>query len=138
MVNAMLAIGFALALAFIAYWIIGFSRITHDKSVSSDLQRLWLDGDQLQAGVVVAGNNRWTEHAFVADKVIRPEPGKKALVLILDDHYRGDDPTYRSDTGIIGDDLSPGILCSVDAQAAAKRVALDPLISRKIRSICKG
>jgi hypothetical protein len=56
--------------------------------------------------------------------------------MILDNHYRGSDPTYRTPSGVIGDQLSRDLLCSLPAKAAALRVALDSIVAAEIRSQC--
>jgi hypothetical protein len=124
--------------AFFGYWIIAFNRITHDKAVNADaLQRLWSYGVQVPLNVVVPANNKWTDHAFVAER-FDADPPRRTSVLILDDHYRGDDPTYRSEDGVIGDQLSLRLLCSIPAQASQKGVELDTRVFERIRNECSG
>jgi len=89
----------------LAWWLIGMSRIFHDKAINADaLQRLWSYGRSVPLQTVVPAHNRWTAHAFVAE-ASDEEPGRHTSVLILDDHYRGNDPTYRSQSGVVGNDL---------------------------------
>lgn len=134
-----LSISSAVALlvaVFVACWVMSMSRVFHDKAVNADaLQRLWSYGTQVPLGVVVPAANRWTTRAFAAERS-GGGPSRRIAVLILDDHYRGDDPTYRSKSGIIGDDVSTALLCSVPAQAARKGVHIDPLVSDMIRTRC--
>jgi hypothetical protein len=136
--NVVIASGAVLAVAFFGYWIIAFSRINHDKAVNVDaLQRLWSYGVHVPLNVVVPANNKWTHHAFVAER-FESDPPRQTSVLILDDHYRGDDPTYRSEDGIIGNQLSKGLLCSLPAQASEKHVTLDSRVAGKIEAECKN
>jgi hypothetical protein len=73
--------------------------------------------------------------AFVADT--SSEEGKRIAVLVLDDHYRGGDPTYRSESGVIGDRISQPVLCSVPSQARTSRVSLDPAVRNLILAKCR-
>jgi hypothetical protein len=124
------------AFALPAYWALSMHRIFHDKAVNANaLQRLWSYGRSVPLRTVVPAHNRWTDNAFVAEPAVQA-PGKDTSVLILDDHYRGGDPTYRTESGLIGDDLSIGLLCSLPSQAAAKGVRLDPVVVRLVRSRC--
>jgi hypothetical protein len=109
--------------------------LSHDKSINSQLGILWLDPAGVPVGVVQPDNNRWMEDAFVADT--STEKGKKIAMLVLDDHYRGSDPTYRSESGVIGDRIGRAVLCSVPSQARAKKVALDPVVQRLIAAECR-
>ena len=108
--------------------------ISHDKSINSRLQMLWLDPEGVPLGQVQSANNRWMKQAFVADA--SREDGKAVAVLILDDHYRGGDPTYRSASGVIGDRITKSVLCSIPSQARARNVPLDPAVRRLIRTGC--
>jgi hypothetical protein len=74
------------------------------------------------------------ENAFVADK--SNEEGKRIAVLVLDDHYRSGDPSYRSESGVIGDRVSKVVLCSVPAQAREKKVTIDAAVQRLIAAEC--
>lgn len=135
------AIGALVALlfwGFLGYWAIDMNRVSHDKAVNADaLQRLWSFGTQIPLGVVIPANNQWTTRAFVAER-FDGDPPRQTSILILDDHYRGDDPTYRSDSGVIGNELSIGLLCSIPTQASIKRVNLDPIVLGMIRSRCRN
>lgn len=123
------------------YWWIGMNNIIHDKAVNADaLQRLWGYGRRIPLRTVVPAHNRWTDKAFIAG-VATPsgaEPGRDASVLILDDHYRGSDPTYRSKSGVIGDPVSLPLLCSLPAQASWKGVDLDPVVLQLVHSSCRN
>ena len=126
----------AVVVATVVGWLIyTWAVLSHDKSINSQFGILWLDPQGVPVGVVQPRNNRWMEEAFIADR--STEEGKKIAVLILDDHYRGGDPTYRSESGVIGDRISHAVLCSVPAQAQTKRVALDPVIQRLIAAQCR-
>lgn len=117
-------------------WLIAMNHVFHDKAVNADaLQRLGSYGRKLPMRTVIPAHNHWTDKAFIAEPS-KEEAGRDASVLILDDHYRGDDPTYRTESGIIGDELSLPVLCSVPVQAANKGVSLDPVVLRMIRSKC--
>lgn len=109
--------------------------LSHDKSINSRLQILWDDPHGVPIGVVQPANNRWMEDAFVADR--STEEGKKISVLVLDDHYRGGDPLYRSESGVIGDHISRAVLCSVPSQARTKKIGLDPLVQHLIAAECR-
>lgn len=119
----------------IGWMIYTWSALGHDKSINSRLAMLWLDPQGVPIGVVQPPDNRWMEEAFVAD--VPTEEDKKIAVLVLDDHYRSGDPTYRSQSGVIGDRISKRVLCSVPSQARARRVSLDPAVQRLIRSECR-
>jgi hypothetical protein len=126
----------AVLVAAVAGWLIyTWAVLSHDKSINSQMGILWLDPQGVPIGVVQSANNRWMKHAFVADR--SNEDGKQIAVLVLDDHYRGGDPSYRSESGVIGDPISKSVLCAVPEQAAAKHVALDPVIQRLIRTHCR-
>ena len=117
-------------------WMIyNLAGISHDMSINSRLGSLWLDPQGVPLGVVQPANNRWLKQAFVADA--SSEDGKKIAVLILDDHYKGADPTYRSESGVIGDRISKPVLCSVPAQARRANVILDPAVRRIISARCR-
>ena len=119
----------------VAGWLIyTVAVLSHDKSVNSELQILWFDPHGMPIGVVQSANNRWMEHAFVADR--SKEDGKRIAVLVLDDHYRGGDPTYRSESGVIGDPISNAVLCSIPVQARQKKVAIDHAVQRLIAAKC--
>jgi hypothetical protein len=136
--NILVPTGLILAVAFFAYWVVDLSRVVHDKAVNADgLQRLPNDGAAVPLNVVLPPNNRWTAHAFIAEQR-KADPGRQISVLILDDHYRGDDPTYRTASGVIGEGLSIALLCSVPAQADAKGVRLDPDVAQLIHSKCRS
>ena len=124
-----------LLLASVAGWLIyTWVVLSHDKSINSELGILWLDPQGVPVGVVQSANSRWMENAFVADK--SNEDGKRIAVLVLDDHYRSGDPSYRSESGVIGDRVSKVVLCSVPAQAREKKVALDAAVQRLIAAEC--
>lgn len=126
----------AVLTAFMAGWMIHtWSVLAHDKAVNSRLGSLWLDPQGVPLGVVQAPDNRWMEQAFVAD--VSSEEGKKISVLILDDHYRSGDPTYRSISGVIGDRIGKAVLCSVPSQARSKGVVLDPAVRSLILAECR-
>jgi len=126
----------ALLVTAIAAWLLYTATVlTHDKSINSKVGILWQDPKGVPIGVVQPPNNRWMKEAFVADA--SNEEGKKVAVLILDDHYRGGDPTYRSESGVIGDEISKPVLCSVPAQARAKNISLDPVVQRLILAECR-
>jgi hypothetical protein len=126
------------ALIFAGLWYSGFQRIVHDKAVNADaLQRLWAHADELPLNTVIPARNQWTPNAFVAEKRPGARPGKVS-VLVLDDHYRGDDDSYRSQGGVIGDEISHGLLCSLPQKAGIKHVAIDPIVMRMITTSCAG
>jgi len=85
--------------------------ISHDKSVNSEVGILWESSDRVPLGTVVPANNRWIEHAFIADSANGRHLVRRRA-LILDDHYLSSDPTLRTDTGVIGDAISREVLCS--------------------------
>ena len=125
----------AILFAASAGWLIyTWAVLSHDKSINSQLGIFWLDPAGVPLGVVQPDNNRWMDVAFVADT--STEKGKKIAMLILDDHYRSGDPTYRSESGVIGDRIGRVVLCSVPSQARAKKVALDPVVQRLIAAEC--
>ncbi len=107
-----LKLGFATGVVLTAMVVGGmiytWSVLSHDKSINSRLGILWLDPQGVPLGLVQPPNNRWMEQAFVADA--SREGGMKVAVLILDDHYRSGDPTYRSQSGVIGDQISTPVL----------------------------
>ncbi|AQR72426.1 hypothetical protein BXU08_00965 [Sphingomonas sp. LM7] len=107
------------------------TRTSHDKAINADVLQPLREQKDLPFGTVVPRDNRWEANAFIAEY----RDGKIA-VLILDDHYWGGDPAYRSGNGVIGDDISYGLLCSIPAQARARRVALDPAVDIMIKSHC--
>jgi hypothetical protein len=109
--------------------------LSHDKSANSQLAMLRLDSRGVPLGSVQPAGNRWMKQAFVADA--STEDGGKVAVLILDDHYRGGDPSYRSESGVIGDRISKPVLCSVPSQARTKNVSLDPAVRRLIAAECR-
>jgi len=116
-------------------WIYAFRLFVHDKAVTADaLQRVWSYGKQVPLGVVVPPHNRWTPNAFVAEDAGRSDGSVK--VLILDDHYRSGDPDFASADGIIGDELSHKLLCTIPGQAATRKVELDAVVVAKIRQQC--
>jgi hypothetical protein len=126
----------ALLIAVAVGWMIHtWSALSHDKSINSRLAILWLDPQGAPLGLVQPPGNRWMEQAFVADAPV--DEGKKIAVLILDDHYRSGDPTYRSESGAIGDRISKPILCSVPSQARTKGISLDPVVQRLILAECR-
>ena len=109
--------------------------ISHDKSVNSEVGILWETNDRVPLRTVVPANNHWIDHAFIAE----PVKGKRFVrraVLIVDDHYRGGDPTLRSETGVIGDMISRQVLCSIPAQAQAEAVTLDPVVRKLVSAEC--
>jgi hypothetical protein len=119
-----------------AAWMIHtWSGLSHDKSINSQLQAFWLDPQGVPIGRVQPAKNRSMEEAFLADA--SSEEGKKIAVLILDDHYRGGDPSYRSESGVIGDRISKPVLCSVPSQARASGVSLDPAVQHLILAECR-
>ncbi len=108
-----------------------FKRIVHDKSINANvLQRLYEKPD-IPLGTAVAPANRWASNAFIAER-----QADGIAVLILDDHYRGDDPAYRSASGVIGDEISNSLLCSLRAQATAQVIVIDPVVSTLIEAKC--
>jgi hypothetical protein len=122
--------------AFALLWLVSFLRVVHDKSINADaLQRLQAAGELLPLGVVVPSHNRWANNAFVAERPSN-EHRRQISVLILDDHYRGTDPLLRSPSGVIGDEVSPSLLCSLRQQAKTKGVTVDPAIVDMIASRC--
>jgi hypothetical protein len=126
----------ALLIASVAGWLIyTLAVLSHDKSINSQVQSLWLDPQGVPVGVVQPANNRWMKEAFIADT--STEEGKMVAVLILDDHYRSNDATYRSESGIIGDQISPSVLCSLPSQALKNGVAIDPVVERLIAKECR-
>lgn len=129
------AVSAALVAAMAGWLLYTWAVLSHDKSINSQLQILWLDPQGIPVSVVQPANNRWMRNAFVADT--STEEGKKIGVLILDDHYRGGDPTYRSESGVIGDRIGKATLCSVPTQARRKRVVLDTVIQRLIAAECR-
>jgi hypothetical protein len=126
------------ALIFGVWWYVGFRRVIHDKAVNADaLQRLSAHGNELPLNRVIPAGNRWTYRAFVAEKPAGARAGKVSI-LILDDHYQGDDDSYRSPSGIIGDQISHGLLCTLPQQASVKHVGIDPVVMRMIAASCTG
>ena len=112
-------------------WAIDFQKIGHDKEINSDVfQRLHRE-NKLPLGTLVPQNNHWISNAFVAES-----SRDGYAVLIIDDHYRGDDPAYRSESGVIGDEISRRVLCSLPAQARSKAVIIDPVVAQLIKSQC--
>jgi hypothetical protein len=107
----------------------------HDKSINTQLAILRENPKGVPLGLVQPSNNRWMKEAFLADAP--SEDGKKIALLILDDHFRGGDPAYRSESGVIGDRISKPVLCSVPAQARTKNVLLDPAVRRLIVAECR-
>lgn len=127
---------FGALLAGLAGWMIyTWAVLSHDKSINSRMAMLWLDPQDVPLGVVQPAGNLWMKEAFVADAPA--EDGKKVALLVLDDHYRSGDPTYRSESGVIGDRIGKPVLCSVTAQARRKKVALDPAVRRLIHAECR-
>ena len=122
---------FATTAGWMLFILVGLS---HDWSINSKLQMLWMDPQGVPLGVVQPTNNRWMKEAFVADT---GQDGKKIAVLILNDHYRSGDPTYRSKSGVIGDRVSKPVLCSIPSQARRKKVSLDPAVQRLITAECQ-
>jgi hypothetical protein len=130
----------ALAVVFgaVTYWFVAMHRIVHDKAINADaLQRVWSYGRAVPLGTVIPPHNRWTDDAFVAE-ASDEEAGRTTSVLILDDHYRGSDPTYRTESGVIGNDVSISLLCSLPAQASTEGVRLDPVVVRLVQSRCRS
>jgi hypothetical protein len=126
----------ALLFAAVAGWLIYLWVVLgHDKSINSQLGILWLDPKGVPVGIVQPAHNHWMEEAFVADA--SSEKGKKIAVLILDDHYRGGDSAYRSESGVIGDRISREVLCSIPSQSQAKQVTLDPVVQHLIAAECR-
>ena len=124
-----------LVLSAFAGWIAvtGYA-VSHDKSLNSRFERLWLDPAGVPLGVVIPANNHWMENAFVAD--VSREDGKKVAVMILDAHYISGDGTLRSESGVIGDTMSRRVLCSLPVQAQEKGVTLDNAVKRLVKSEC--
>jgi hypothetical protein len=110
------------------------SVVGHDKAVNSRLQMLWSDPKSVPLRTLIPANNRWMENAFIADE--SREEGKAVAVLILDDHYKSGDYSLRSQSGVIGDEISRAVLCSVPTQAKRKKVSLDEVVRRRISAIC--
>ena len=134
--NVFVPTALVLGVAFVGYWMIGMQRIVHDKAINSDaLQRVENYGRRVPLGTVVPAHNRWTTNAFIAEASDKEVYGGTS-VLILDDHYRGGDPTYRTESGVIGD-LSVPLLCSIPSQAAGRGVYVDPAVLRLIHSRCR-
>ena len=119
------------------FWLNAMARISQDKSLNSEVDVLWSYGKAVPLGTVVPPHNRWIDHAFVAER--SHEGASYPSVLILDDHYRGTDRTYRlTESGIVlvGGAISPRLLCSLPSQAENKQVTLDPVVLRLVRSKC--
>ena len=118
------------------HWFIQMDRVFHDKAVNANaLQRIRQYEREIPLRTVVLPHNRWTDNAFVAEPSTN---GAGAIsVLIVDDHYRGSDPAYRTDAGLIGDEISLPLLCSLPSQAAAKGVRLDAVVMRSIHTRCQ-
>lgn len=95
---------------------------------------LWSDPKSVPLRTLIPANNRWMENAFIADE--SREEGKAVAVLILDDHYKSGDYSLRSQSGVIGDEISRAVLCSVPTQAKRKKVSLDEVVRRRISAIC--
>jgi hypothetical protein len=124
-----------LCIAAVAVWFFyTLSVLSHDKTLNGQLQDVWANPRGVPLRVVVPPNNTWMDRAFVAD--VSSDRFKGVAVLILDDHYRSRDPTYRSDSGVVGDPVSHRVLCSVPEQARAKKVVLDAVVARSIDAIC--
>lgn len=118
----------------VSWW--GFQQTIHDKAVNSDsLQKLQSGGFDIPVGVVVPAKNKWVPNAFVAEPA-GTESGKEINVLILDDHYVGNDFTLRSANGLIGGDLTLALFCSLPAKAAQANVRLDRVVSTEIAKQC--
>ena len=79
-------------------------------------------------------NSRWIKNAFVVER--NGGKGVPVAVLILDDHYRSDDPAYSSQTRAIGTDISSDLLCSLPTQATWKEVSVDPIVTGMIKARC--
>ena len=108
--------------------------ISHDKSLNSRVAILWMNPRGAPLGIVVPAKNRWMENSFIAEA--SHDKLTKIAVLILDDHYESGDYSLRSESGVVGDEISRNVLCSVQAQARGKRVSLDPVVQRLIVSRC--
>jgi hypothetical protein len=117
--------------AFAVPFYFGFKRVAHDKAVNADVLQPLREQPDLPLGKVVPSNNRWKRNAFVAERRVDGN-----AVLILDDHYRGRDPAYRSPDGVIGDEISSALLCSVPAQAKANAIVVDPAVLSMINRKC--
>lgn len=124
-----LLLGALLAYAAGAY--LQYRSIAYDKGVNANVLQSLRDKRNLPVGIVVPPNNRWKSNAFIAER-----DGTTYSILILDDHYRGSDRSFRSDSGVIGDEIGQGFLCAIPAQATAKGVAIDPAVTRMIKSRC--
>ncbi|MBC9030767.1 hypothetical protein IAG41_00025 [Sphingomonas sp. JC676] len=108
-----------------------FQKNAHDKGFNADVLQPLRGQENLPIGTIVPQNNRWKSNAFVAER-----SGADNAVLILDDHYRGSDPAYRSDSGVIGDEISRTLLCSLPTHAKMKAVIIDPVVAHMISSKC--
>lgn len=134
--NLIGSVAVLLVLAGIRYWYVKIEDDFHDKAINANgLQRLWTYGDNLPLGTLVARNNQWSENAFVAERQ-RGDGGEKIAVLILDDHYRGDDMTYRSHSGVIGDEISLSLLCALPSKVGWKSLNVDLAVRQMINSRC--
>ncbi|XJJ67994.1 hypothetical protein WBP07_02930 [Novosphingobium sp. BL-8A] len=120
--------------AFIGWFCRMTMAISHDKSINSDLQRLWDNPQGLPLGVAVPANNRWMPNAFVADR--SSGEFRKVSLLILDDHYRSTDPAYLSENGVIGGVISGNVLCSIPVQSLRNNIELDPAVRKLIEAEC--
>lgn len=112
---------------------VGLKNVLYDKSMNANVFQRARQLPDIPLGVVVPAGNRWVANAFVAE---RSTDG--IAVLILDDHYRGDDAMYRSGSGVIGDDISKPLLCALPADAALKAIVIDPVVSSLIEANCGG
>ena len=119
------------AIAWFAYTV---DALGHDKSRNTDIAYLWQDARGVPLGVVIPANNAWMQSAFVADT--SHEKLKAVSLLILDDHYRSNDPDYSSESGVIGDEISVRVLCSVPAQTARLHIRLDAVVQKRIAERC--
>lgn len=117
-------------------WVMQIQYDFHDKAINANsLQRLWSQGGTLPVDEIVPSNNKWTKNAFIAETRSSDGPNK-IRVLILDDHYLGKDMTYRSRSGVIGDEISEMLLCSLPAKAKRTRLKIDPVVMDMINSRC--
>ena len=120
------------------YGCVGFIRVIGDKEASVELQRIQSHmANTVPQRVLVSHDNRWTRYAFVAEPS-SATPGQ-LRVLILNDHYRGSDPTYRWPSGIIHtqEELSADLLCTLPEQARKIDFTIDPFALGYIQKRCR-
>ena len=124
-----------ICIAAVPAWLLHtMSAVGHDKTLNSRLQLLWSKPGGVPLRIVVPPSTRWMENAFIAEA--SEEEVKPVAVLILDDHYRSGDYMLRSKSGVVGDEISREVLCSVPEQARSDKVRLDPVVQRLIAAEC--